>query len=179
MPTCDRRAALCASHPMMNLALSLGSRMISAVSLCASSETQARRTTCGCSAASMSCTSHSRPRSDRESPISGWNVALMQKPRTWSMADYTEAPRINATAASSWTFGSASDWFFSGRPGNVLLLEERRESVRPAGYKRLKILDAATRLEDLRALPSELAPNVNARFVAPITVICGTCRSNL
>jgi hypothetical protein len=83
MPTCDRRAALCASHPMVNIALSLGSRMISAVSPCASSDTQARRTTCGCSAASMSCTSHSRPRSDRKSPISGWNVALMQKPRTW------------------------------------------------------------------------------------------------
>jgi hypothetical protein len=176
MPTCDRRAALCASHPMVNLALSLGSRMISAVSPCASSDTQARRTTCGCSAASMSCTSHSRPRSDRKSPISGWNVALMQTP---NMADYTEAPRIKATAASSWTFGSASDWFFSARPGNVLLLEERRESVRPAGYKRLEILDAATRLEDLLALPSELARNVKARFVAPISVICGTARSNL
>jgi predicted kinase len=38
----------------------------------------------------------------------------------------------------------------------------------------LAILDAATRLEDLRALPSELARNVKARFVAP-----STGRSNL
>jgi plasmid maintenance system killer protein len=31
-------------------------------------------------------------------------------------------------------------------------------------YKRLEILNATTRLEDLRTLRSELAPNVNARF---------------
>jgi len=67
----------------------------------------------------------------------------------------------------------------TGEGADVLFLEERRESVRPAGYKRLEILDAATRLEDLRALPSELARNVKARFVAPISVICGTGRSNL